>query len=86
MPYAGPFFKRRRSTMERNLSKPSNGRRKHSVRQTTATNIARERLNGTLMRAAMLDRLADAELQHGHHLAAEHLSRRAAEMRREAGR
>ena len=32
-------------------------------------------------RAAMLDRLADAELQHGHHGAAEHLARRAAELR-----
>lgn len=32
-------------------------------------------------RAAMLDRLADAELQHGHHAAAEQLARRAAAMR-----
>ena len=32
-------------------------------------------------RAAMLDRLADAELQHGHHLAAERLAHRAAELR-----
>ena len=35
--------------------------------------------------AAQLDRLADAELQHGHHLAAERLAWRAAELR-EAGR
>ncbi len=34
-----------------------------------------------LARAQMLDRLADAELQHGHHYAAEHLSRRAADLR-----
>ncbi len=32
-------------------------------------------------RAAMLDRLADLELQHGHHSAAEHLARQAAAMR-----
>lgn len=32
-------------------------------------------------RAAMLDRLADAELQHGHVQAAERLAHRAAEMR-----
>ena len=32
-------------------------------------------------RAAMLDRLADAELQHGHHLAAERLANAAAAMR-----
>jgi hypothetical protein len=31
--------------------------------------------------APILDRLADAELQHGHHARAEHLSRLAAEMR-----
>lgn len=31
--------------------------------------------------ARRLDRLADCELQHGHHLAAEQLSRRAAELR-----
>lgn len=31
--------------------------------------------------AAMLDRLADVELQHGHHAAAEHLARQAAAMR-----
>ena len=36
-------------------------------------------------RAAMLDRLADAELQHGHCAAAEWLAHRAAELR-EAGR
>lgn len=30
---------------------------------------------------ARLDRLADAELQHGHYLAAEMLARRAAELR-----
>jgi len=35
-------------------------------------------------RAAMLDRLADAELQHGHHAAAEHLARQAAAMREAA--
>lgn len=34
--------------------------------------------------AAMLDRLADVELQHGHHAAAEHLARQAAAVR-EAG-
>lgn len=34
-----------------------------------------------ISRARLLDRLADAELQHGHVGAAEHLSRRAAEMR-----
>lgn len=34
-----------------------------------------------LSRACMLDRLADMELQHGHHIRAEHLARRAAEMR-----
>ena len=34
---------------------------------------------------AYLDRLADAELQHGHIVAAEQLARRAAELR-EAGR
>ena len=32
-------------------------------------------------RAAMLDRFADAELQHGHHGAAERLAHAAAEMR-----
>lgn len=32
-------------------------------------------------RAARLDRLADAELQHGHHAAAEHLAQQAAELR-----
>lgn len=31
--------------------------------------------------AAALDRLADLELQHGHHAAAEHLARQAAAMR-----
>ncbi len=31
--------------------------------------------------AATLDRLADAELQHGHHSAAEHLARQAAIIR-----
>jgi len=36
-------------------------------------------------RAAMLDRLADAELQHGHHLAAERLAHQATELR-EAGK
>ena len=36
-------------------------------------------------RAAMLDRLADAELQHGHHLAAERLAWQAAELRAETG-
>ena len=34
--------------------------------------------------AATLDRLADAELQHGHHAAAEHLARQAAAMREAA--
>ena len=34
--------------------------------------------------AAALDRLADAELQHGHHAAAEHLARQAAAMREAA--
>ena len=34
--------------------------------------------------AATLDRLADFELQAGHHAAAEHLSRQAAEMREAA--
>ena len=34
--------------------------------------------------ARLLDRLADAELQHGHHAAAEQLSRRATEMREAA--
>ena len=34
--------------------------------------------------AGLLDRLADAELQHGHHAAAEQLSRRASEMREAA--
>lgn len=32
-------------------------------------------------RAAVLDRLADAELQHGHHATAEHLARQAAAIR-----
>ncbi len=35
-------------------------------------------------RAAMLDRLADAELQHGHSAAAEWLAHRAAELREAA--
>jgi len=35
-------------------------------------------------RAAMLDRLADAELQQGHHTAAEHLARTAAAIRENA--
>ena len=34
--------------------------------------------------AAMLDRLADAELQHGHHAAAEHLAAQAAAVREAA--
>ena len=38
-------------------------------------------LNFRAARAAMLDRLADAELQHGHHLAAEHLAHQAAQLR-----
>jgi hypothetical protein len=37
--------------------------------------------NHRTARAAMLDRLADAELQHGHHAAAERLAWRAAELR-----
>lgn len=35
-------------------------------------------------RAVMLDRLADLELQHGHHATAEHLARQAASMREAA--
>jgi len=42
-------------------------------------------INFKAARAAVLDRLADAELQHGHHLAAERLAHRAAELR-DAGR
>ena len=38
-------------------------------------------INYRATRAAMLDRLADAELQHGHHLAAERLAHCAAELR-----
>ena len=34
-----------------------------------------------VLSAALLDRLADAELQQGHHLAAEMLAARAAELR-----
>ena len=34
-----------------------------------------------LARARVLDRLADAELQHGHHAAGERLAHQAAEMR-----
>lgn len=41
-------------------------------------------LNFRAARAAILDRLADAELQHGHHLAAEHLAHRAAQLRERA--
>ncbi len=40
--------------------------------------------NFRAIRAAMLDRLADAELQHGHIQAAERLAHRAAEMREAA--
>lgn len=35
-------------------------------------------------RAALLDRLADLELQHGHHATAEHLARQAAAVRKAA--
>lgn len=38
-------------------------------------------INYRAARVAMLDRLADAELQHGHTVAAERLAHQAAEMR-----
>ena len=56
----------------------------------SATHQARIALTGDpaqdhkTSRASMLDRLADAELQQGHHLAAERLSWHAAEMREAA--
>lgn len=50
--------------------------RQHYAAPTPSTII-----NYRATRAAMLDRLADAELQHGHHGAAEHLARQAADMR-----
>ncbi len=37
-----------------------------------------------IARARMLDRLADQELQAGHHHTAEHLARRAADLRADA--
>lgn len=40
--------------------------------------------NHRVARAAMLDRLADAELQHGHHAAAERLAWRASALREAA--
>lgn len=40
--------------------------------------------NYRVTRAALLDREADFELQRGFHAAAEHLSRKAAEMREDA--
>ena len=38
-------------------------------------------VNHRAIRAAMLDRMADAELGHGHHQAAEYLAHRAAYLR-----
>jgi hypothetical protein len=64
-----------------NLSKPRSTRRRHKAQQLAPDIIARERHAALTARAAMLDRLADAELQHGHHTAAERLSWRAAELR-----
>jgi hypothetical protein len=48
------------------------------------TGLDRRRLDRGAALAATLDRLADAELQHGHHAAAEHLARQAAAMREAA--
>jgi len=53
--------------------------RRHHAAPTPASAI-----NFRAARAALLDRLADAELQHGHHGAAEHLARQAADMREAA--
>ena len=55
-------------------------KRRHYTLPTSAKVI-----NYKADRAAMLDRLADLELQHGHHLAAERLAHQANELR-EAGR
>ncbi len=54
--------------------------KRHSKAPTSASIV-----NYRAARAAMLDRLADAELQHGHHLAAERLAHQATELR-EAGK
>jgi hypothetical protein len=63
------------------MSKSRDGRRRHKAELKTSNAIARERRAALEARAAMMDRLADAELQHGHHTAAERLSWRAAELR-----
>ena len=54
-------------------------RRKAAFRDSTGT--AELNRNHRLARARMLDRLADAELQHGHHGAAERFAYRADELR-----
>ncbi len=57
---------------------------KTRTKQTLPTpDYWRDRSIGSVT-ARVLDRLADAELQHGHHEAAEQLSRRAMEMRETA--
>jgi len=58
---------------------PSSKKRRKSGATATSTVDCRVTL------AMRLDMLADCELQHGHHLAAEHLTRRAQALR-EAGR
>ena len=63
---------------------------KHTHHQPTATPVRLAPHSVPVHRsydpalAATLDRLADAELQHGHHAAAEHLARQAAAMREAA--
>lgn len=66
--------------MPANLKK----RLRQADRSHKAKRLERERLEAKRNRAAMLDRLADAELQHGHHVAAERLAWRAEELREDA--
>ena len=61
---------------------PNNNKPKLTRRQKTPPSAAQYNLRAA--HAAMLDRLADAELQHGHVAAAERLAWRAAALREAA--
>jgi hypothetical protein len=69
--------------MERHLQnrKPSRPRFKAQTCALIGAPVAKPSSVQNSAHAAMLDRLADAELQHGHHLAAERLAWRAAALR-----
>jgi len=57
---------------------------KRSKRRIRKTRVSAAIFNFRAARAAMLDRLADQQLQAGFHLQAERLAHRAAEMREDA--